>query len=155
MQIKLIAVGKNMPTWVTDGFQEYCQRLPNNYAISLIEITPEKRTKQANLNQIIEKEEAKIEAAIPSNAYTVAFDRIGKRINTRSLATQLHSWHDMNETVCLIIGGPEGLSKKLLNKMNMTWSLSELTLPHPLVRVVVAEQIYRAWSIIVNHPYHR
>ena len=155
MQIHIISVGKSMPSWVTAGYKEYSQRLPADYSLQLTEITAEKRSKNSDLKRIAAKEEDKILAAIPKGSLCIALDRIGKHIDTNSIAQHLQSWHDINQTICLIIGGPEGLSKEFLDKANTIWSLSKLTLPHPLVRVVLAEQIYRAWSIIVNHPYHR
>lgn len=155
MILHLITVGKNMPPWITQGYLEYAQRLPKDYAVQLIEIDAEKRTKKCDIKKIIGTEEQKIRRAIPENAHTIALDRLGKAISTETLAKKLQTWHDTGETVSVIIGGPEGLSKPFLDEMNEIWSLSALTLPHPLVRVVVAEQLYRAWSVCVNHPYHR
>lgn len=155
MQITLIAVGKNMPPWVTVGYLEYAQRMPSNYRVNLIEITAEKRGKNADTAKIIATEELKITASIPKDNYCIALDRIGKIADTKMLAKRLQTWHDNNQEICFIIGGPEGLSDAFLKNANEIWSLSAMTLPHPLVRIVLAEQIYRAWSITVNHPYHR
>lgn len=155
MNIHIISVGKNMPTWVNNGCKEYIPRLPSDYALKLIEVQQEKRSKQADLKKIAEKEESKILAAIPKDSVCIALDRIGKSLNTKTLAKHLHSWHDNSQNICFIIGGPEGLSDAFLKQANIVWSLSELTLPHPMVRVILTEQIFRAWSIIVNHPYHR
>lgn len=155
MKLYIVAVGKNMPAWVSAGFLEYIRRLPADYETRLIEISAEKRTKKADIQKIIATEETKIKAAIPKNALCIALDRMGKTISTEALAENLQTWHDNQEIIYFVIGGPEGLSKNFLNKANAIWSLSALTLPHPLVRVVLAEQLYRAWSMNVNHPYHR
>ena len=153
--ITIIAVGKNMPSWVVEGTLEYTQRMPADYRTQFIEIPLEKRGKNADLTKIIATEENKILAAIPKDSICVALDRIGKTINTITLAKHLQTWHDNRQEICFIIGGPEGLSEAFLKKTNLVWSLSAMTLPHPLVRIVLAEQLYRAWSITVNHPYHR
>lgn len=153
--ITIIAVGKNMPSWVNEGVNEYTQRMPADYKTCFIEIPLEKRGKNADLQKIIRIEEDKILSAIPKGALCIPLDRIGKTINTVTLAKQLQTWHDNRQEICFIIGGPEGLSEAFLKKATVVWSLSAMTLPHPLVRIVLAEQLYRAWSITVNHPYHR
>ena len=155
MQIKLIAVGTKMPEWVTQGYQEYQSRLPKDYQLSLHEIPATKRAKSADIAQIILQEQFLIDKAIPSNSLTIALDRCGISFNTHELAHSMLNWHDQNQDICIIVGGPEGLSKDWLNHAHAVWSLSELTLPHPMVRIIIAEQIYRAWSILNNHPYHR
>lgn len=155
MKINIIAVGKNMPTWVSDGYAEYANRMPADYRVTLIEISPEKRTKNSDIAKIIALEETKITAAIPKGCYCIALDRIGKTMDTKTLAKRLQTWHDSQQEICFVIGGPEGLSEAFLKTANEIGSLSALTLPHPLVRIVLAEQIYRAWSITINHPYHR
>lgn len=155
MNIHIIAVGKSMPSWVNEGFTEYAGRMPSNYQTTLTEISPEKRGKNTAISQVMLAEETRINAGIPKDSYCIALDRIGKTINTITLAKQLQTWHDNRQTICFIIGGPEGLSEPFLKKAHEVWSLSAMTLPHPLVRIVLAEQIYRAWSITVNHPYHR
>ena len=144
-----------MPAWVTAGFEDYTNRMPSNYRVQLIEITAEKRGKNADIQKITQREETKIDAAIAQSDYCIALDRTGKSLDTKTLAKHLQTWHDNQQSICFVIGGPEGLSEPFLKKANAVWSLSEMTLPHPLVRVVLAEQIYRAWSIVVNHPYHR
>lgn len=155
MIITIIAVGKNMPAWVTAGFAEYSDRMPAHYRVKLIEITAEKRGKNADISRISAYEETKITAAIPKNNYCVALDRIGKTLDTKTLAKRLQTWHDNTQEISFIIGGPEGLSDHFLKSADEIWSLSAMTLPHPLVRIVLAEQIYRAWSITINHPYHK
>lgn len=155
MQITIIAVGKNMPAWVTAGFLEYADRMPSDYAIRLIEIPLEKRLKNSDIDKIITTEEAKISAAIGKDDYCIALDRIGKTRDTKTLAKHFQTWHDNRQSICFVIGGPEGLTETFLKRADDIWSLSAMTLPHPLVRIVLAEQIYRAWSITINHPYHR
>lgn len=155
MLIKIIAIGKHMPAWITAGFEEYANRIPSNYRIQLIEIVAEKRTQNADTQKIMQLEEKKISAVTTQSDYCIALDRLGKSLDTKTLAKHLQTWHDNQQSICFVIGGPEGLSTTFLKKVNGVWSLSSMTLPHSLVRVVLAEQIYRAWSIIVNHPYHR
>ena len=155
MLIHLIAVGKHMPNWVYEGCDTFKNRLPKDYQLKITEIAAEKRTKSANLDQLIQREEAKIAAHIPKDALCIALERTGTALSTKTLANHLKKWHDNNQDICFVIGGPEGLTPQFCQQANAVWSLSELTLPHPLIRVVLAEQIYRAWSIIMNHPYHR
>lgn len=155
MLIRLIAVGNKMPDWVTAGYEEYAKRLPAGYTLKLVEITPEKRGKQADINRITEKEGEKILATIKPGNLIVALDVQGQSWSTEQLATSVQTWHSENRDVDLLVGGPDGLAPACVQKAHLKWSLSRLTLPHPLVRIVVAEQLYRAWSILQNHPYHR
>jgi 23S rRNA (pseudouridine1915-N3)-methyltransferase len=155
MLIRLIAVGNKMPDWVETGFQEYAKRLPAGYTLKLIEISPEKRSKQSDIKRITEKEGEKILALLKPENLIIALDIPGQRWSTEQLAKSLHNWHAESQNVDLLVGGPDGLSPACLQKARLKWSLSPLTLPHPLVRIIVAEQIYRAFSIIQNHPYHR
>lgn len=155
MQIDLIAVGKKMPTWIESGFKEYAKRLPKNINFKLIEITPATRSKNNNADNYKQKEQEKIEAALSPKSIIIALDERGKSINSQQLANQLQTWNDDNQHISLIIGGADGLSESLKKKATQLWSLSAMTLPHGLVRVMMAEQIYRAWTITQNHPYHR
>ena len=155
MQIDLIAVGKRMPAWIESGFKEYAKRLPKNINFKLIEITPATRGKNNSTENYKQKEEENINAALSKDSLMVIFDEHGKAINSQSLAKQLQTWNDEQQHISLIIGGPDGLSDSIKKKANQTWSLSEMTLPHGLVRVMVVEQLYRAWTITQNHPYHR
>lgn len=155
MHIDIIAVGKQMPKWVEMGVADYLSRLPRQISTRLIEIAAEKRGKNADVSRILSAEEKKINDAITPGTVVVALDRLGKAVSTKQLAVTLQDWFDDQQTVAIIIGGPEGLTTDFLQKANMIWSISALTLPHPLVRVVLSEQIYRAWSITINHPYHR
>ncbi len=142
-----------MPEWVNAGFAEYMKRLPVDYQLRLIEIPSLKRTKSSNLEQLLQIEGERLLAA--ATQPIIALDRQGKALNTKQLAQELQTWHDYGSEPSFLIGGPEGLSKACLDRSEKIWSLSDLTFPHPLVRILMAEQIYRAWSIISHHPYHR
>lgn len=155
MKISLIAIGTKMPQWVTLGFQEYCQRLPKDYSLQLIEIPAEKRPKTFDVVRLLEREGEHMRALIPKNNLVIALTERGQSWNNEELSQKLHNWHDEGQDISLLIGGPEGLAPACLNAASYHWSLSPLTLPHPLVRIIVAEQIYRSWSIIQGHPYHR
>ena len=144
-----------MPSWVVEGYKEYAGRMPPECALNLIEIPAEKRAKGADLKRISEKEGKRVLGAIPKNCQVIALEIQGKMFSTEKLATQLENWMQDGRDVALLIGGPEGLSQECLKKAEQHWSLSPMTMPHPMVRVVLAEQIYRAWSILKNHPYHR
>lgn len=155
MAIKLVAVGRNMPSWVSQGFADYAKRLPPEFSLDLLEIRPENRGKNDNIAKIIEREGEKLLDAVPPQHTLVALDERGTAWNTQQLATHLQDWREQQQKLCLIIGGPDGLSAACRQRADHIWSLSPLTLPHPLVRVIIAEQVYRAWSILTNHPYHR
>jgi 23S rRNA (pseudouridine1915-N3)-methyltransferase len=155
MIIRLIAVGHKMPAWVETGYHEYARRMPRECRLGLIEIAAAKRGKQADIARIMAKEAEAVKAAIQPGDYVVALDVLGKAWSTPELAEQLSRWQDQGRNVSLLVGGPEGLTPELRSMADQKWSLSALTLPHPLVRVVVAEALYRAWTVTVNHPYHR
>ncbi|MDH5766317.1 MAG: 23S rRNA (pseudouridine(1915)-N(3))-methyltransferase RlmH [Gammaproteobacteria bacterium] len=155
MKIHLLAVGQKMPSWVEQGYLEYAQRLPSEAKLELKEIAPGKRGKNADLKRIIQEEGQRIIANIPKNSYKVVLDVKGKPWSTEQLAEQLGQWMQSGQDICLMVGGPEGLSDECRMLGQEYWSLSSLTFPHPLVRVIVAEQLYRAWAILKNHPYHR
>lgn len=155
MKIKLIAIGTKMPSWVTAGYLEYAERLPKDFRVELLEIPAQKRTKQSNLTALLKQEGEALLAACPKGSYVVALDRVGEALDTKRLASKLQSYHDQSIELALLIGGPEGIPADVLQRAQERWSLSMLTLPHPIVRIVVAEQIYRAWSLLNHHPYHR
>jgi len=155
MQITLIAVGVKMPAWVTDAFDIYQKRMPKQCQLKLVEIAAKHRGKNADIPRILRDEAAAISAVIPTGTLTIALDRKGKNIDTLGLSNDMRKWIDENQDVALLIGGPEGIDPQLIAKANQTWSLSKLTFAHPLVRIMVAEQVYRAWSILANLPYHR
>lgn len=155
MRLHLIAVGNRMPDWVDAGYAEYAKRLPADCALVLHEIAPGKRTKGADLERARHEEGEKMLAALPKGAYVVALEVGGRAWTTQDLAQRLTEWRQGGRDVALLVGGPEGLAEACRARADAEWSLSRLTLPHPLVRIVLAEQIYRAWSIIQGHPYHR
>jgi len=155
MKINVIAVGQKMPVWVEQGYNEYGRRLTQDCKLELCEISASKRGKNSDLEKIREEEGDKIIAAIGKGNKVIALEVKGKPWSTEQLADQMRSWLQGGQDISLLIGGPEGMSQKCRNRADQLWSLSPLTLPHPLVRVLIAEQLYRAWSITKNHPYHR
>ncbi|MCK5718483.1 MAG: 23S rRNA (pseudouridine(1915)-N(3))-methyltransferase RlmH [Thiomargarita sp.] len=155
MQIDIICVGHKMPTWIEIGFTEYAKRFPKPYRINLIEISLRKRTKNSDLKQLKFQEGEQMLAKVAKNARIIVLDEQGELWNSTQLSQQLNNWQQNYSKLALLIGGPEGLSTHCLEQAQQHWSLSKLTLPHQLVRIVVAEQLYRAWSLLNNHPYHR
>ena len=155
MRIKLIAVGTKMPSWVNEGFKEYQKRLIQDIVLDLHEIPAGKRGKNADVVRITEKEGEQMIAAVGPNDRIIALDVKGKRYTTDKMAGRLEELLPEGRHISLFIGGPEGLSPECLQRADEKWSLSDLTLPHPLVRVMLAEQLYRCWSVIKGHPYHR
>lgn len=155
MRLHLIAVGNRMPGWVDEGYQEYARRLPPECALQLHEIVAGKRGKNADIVRLTRQEGEKMAAAIPKGARVVALEVKGKPWSTEQLSARLEHWLGDGRDVALLVGGPEGIEPELSASADERWSLSPLTLPHPLVRIVVAEQIYRAWSLLKGHPYHR
>lgn len=144
-----------MPDWVNKGYNEYAKRLKGDCRLKLVEINPGKRGKNADLSRIKKEEGARILSAIPKGSLVVALEVKGLSWSTEELSLKLDSWLHGGQDVVLMVGGPEGLSSACLARAEVKWSLSPLTLPHPLVRVLLSEQIYRAYSILKNHPYHR
>ncbi len=155
MRIRLIAVGTKMPGWVEQGVDEYCKRLPPEMKLEIKEIAPGKRGKGADIQRAIQNEGKQILAAIGQYDRVIALDVKGKTWSTEQLATELKDWQREGDDISLLVGGPDGLAPECLQRAHQRWSLSALTLPHPLVRIVFAEQLYRAYTINTNHPYHR
>jgi 23S rRNA (pseudouridine1915-N3)-methyltransferase len=155
VKLQLVAVGTKMPDWVQTGFLEYLRRFPKDMPLELTEVQAGKRGKNADIKRILEKEGEMMLAATGKGNRIVTLDIPGQPWETPHLATQLERWKLDGRDVSLLIGGPEGLSPACKAAAEQSWSLSALTLPHPLVRVLVAESLYRAWSITANHPYHR
>ncbi|ABG40083.1 23S rRNA (pseudouridine-1915-N(3)-) methyltransferase [Paraglaciecola sp. T6c] len=155
MRIQLIAVGSKMPSWVEQGYQQYVKRFPSDMPLSLTEIPAGKRGKNADIKRILHKEGELTMAAIPKGNRIVTLEVTGKPWDTPMLASNMQKWQMDGRDVSLLIGGPEGLAPECIAASEQKWSLSPLTLPHPLVRIIVAESLYRAWSVNTNHPYHR
>ena len=155
MNIHLISVGTKMPPWVTTGYLEYAKRLPAECALKLVEIPAGHRGRSADVKRTLRDEGQRILKAVPNNCRLLALDVRGTAWTSEQLATGLGDWMADGRDLALLVGGPEGLSPECLERAHGRWSLSPLTLPHPLVRVLLAEQLYRAWSILRRHPYHR
>ncbi|WP_438865015.1 23S rRNA (pseudouridine(1915)-N(3))-methyltransferase RlmH [Neptunicella sp.] len=155
MRIQIIAVGSKMPSWVEQGYQEYARRLNADVVLQLTEIPAGKRGKNADITRILHKEGQQMLAAIPKGNRVVTLEVTGKPWTTPTLAKNMADWLMDGRDVSLLIGGPEGLAPECIAIAEQKWSLSALTLPHPLVRIVLAESLYRGWSLNNNHPYHR
>ena len=155
MRITVIAVGGKMPAWVEQGINEYDRRMPRELKIQWREIPLARRGRDTSPGVLRSREGEKILKAIPARDTVIALDVRGKSWSTEQLAEQLRSWQMSGNNYSLLIGGPDGLSTECLERASQRWSLSDLTMPHPLVRILLAEQLYRAWTITANHPYHR
>ncbi|HET8817197.1 MAG TPA: 23S rRNA (pseudouridine(1915)-N(3))-methyltransferase RlmH [Pseudidiomarina sp.] len=155
MRIQLIAVGQKMPDWVSIGYLAYAKRMPAECSLELIEIAAGKRGKNADVARLVKQEGDAMLAACGKGNRIVSLEVTGKAWTTPQLAQRLEAWQMDGRDVSLLVGGPEGLASECTAVADERWSLSALTLPHPLVRVIVAESLYRAWSVNANHPYHR
>jgi 23S rRNA (pseudouridine1915-N3)-methyltransferase len=155
MQLLVAAVGQRMPGWVNEAWAEYSRRMPAGLALSLREIPLEKRGKNADTKRLAATESEALLAALPARARAIALDVRGTTWSTEQLAENLGSWMGDGRDVGFMIGGPDGISPAIMARADERWSFGPLTLPHPLVRVVLAEQLYRAWTITQHHPYHR
>lgn len=155
MVIHFITVGQKMPKWVQDGYQEYAKRLPKACALKLIELPMASRGKSNSVDRMKTEEAKRILEVVPKGARLIVLDEHGQQVTTKGLADKMEDWLASGQDIALIVGGPDGLEKSLIDQAQWKWGLSKLTLPHPMVRILVAEQIYRAWSVIQNHPYHR
>ena len=155
MRIHLLAVGRRMPEWVRTGFAEFAQRLPPECRLELKEIEPGERGKGRDPSRAMTEEGARLLATLPKSVQVIALDERGKEWSSAELAQRLQAWMQDGRDIALLIGGADGLAPEVTARADVRWSLSKLTLPHALVRVLAAEQLYRAWSILKNHPYHR
>lgn len=155
MRIRLIAVGGKMPGWVTEGWNEYAKRLPAELQLELVEIPLVSRRKNADVKRLIQHEGDAMLGRVQPGERIVTLEVNGKPWSSEQLAVELERWQLDARTVNLMIGGPEGLAPQVQARSEQQWSLSPLTLPHPLVRILVSEQLYRANSILSGHPYHK
>lgn len=155
MHSRLIAVGDRQPSWVDSAFDDYVARLPRQWQFRLEIITTAKRRKSAPIDVAIQAESEKILGRIKPAEHVVVLDERGRQFSSKEIAEKLDAWQTVGEDLVFVIGGPDGISDDLLVRANTCWSLSKLTLPHGLARVLFAEQIYRAWSLLTGHPYHR
>jgi 23S rRNA (pseudouridine1915-N3)-methyltransferase len=155
MKIQVLAIGQKMPDWVLQAVDEYTRRMPPHIRVEFREIAAEHRGKNADIKRIMEREGERLLEGIPRGGYVIALDRSGKQLATLEWAEQVKDWMSGGRDIAILIGGPDGLPDNILHKSDAVWSLSRLTFAHPLVRVLLAEQLYRAWSVTENHPYHR
>ncbi|WNK19142.1 23S rRNA (pseudouridine(1915)-N(3))-methyltransferase RlmH [Halomonas piscis] len=155
MRLRLLAVGTRMPGWVEEGVATYRKRLPRDFALEVEEIAPARRGKNTPADRAREQEARRMGERLKGDEHLVALEVSGKPWSTRQLARQAEGWRMEGRDVALLVGGPDGLDPALSARAQSAWSLSPLTLPHPLVRVILAEQLYRAWTLVVGHPYHR
>lgn len=155
MRIRLIAVGSKMPAWVSEGYEEYARRLPADFRLETVELALGHRGKGADLARAIRSEGDAMLAAIPKGDRVVALTLDGRPWSTEQLAEQAEQWRMSGQNLSLLVGGPDGLDPRCVAAADQKWSLSNLTLPHPLVRVLLAEQLYRAWTLLQGHPYHK
>lgn len=155
MRLRIIAVGTKMPDWVEQGYAEYAKRMPRDCVVEMLELPLAQRTKNSDIAKAMEKEGEAMLAAIGKGEQVIALDVKGKPWSTEQLAENMAGWKMSGSNYCLLIGGPDGLAPACLALAASKWSLSPLTLPHPLVRILVIEQLYRACTILQNHPYHK
>lgn len=155
MRLKLICVGQKMPDWVSRGFNDYVRRMPPELPIELTEIAMAHRGKNPDIDRLMKREGEAILATLGDRDRVLALDVGGRSWSTEKLASQLETWQQDGQDVCFLVGGPDGLDQACRQRADQLWSLSDLTLPHPLVRILLAEQLYRAWTVTRNHPYHR
>ncbi len=155
MQVTVIAVGHRMPGWIEEGFREYAKRMPSEWHFSLKELKPVERTGSKTPETAMAAEASRIRSAIPRGARIVALDERGKELSTLQLADSMKHWQQDGRDIVFIIGGADGLDPDLKKQADLLVRLSALTLPHGMVRVLLTEQLYRVFTILQNHPYHR
>ena len=155
MKLTLISLANRPEAWVQQGFDFYSKRFPADWKLELVELKPETRAANKSTESILLAEAQRIELAIPKGAIRVAMDERGRDLTTHQMAKQLLTWHDNSAQLCLIIGSTDGLHDSIKQSCQQQWRLSSLTLPHALAKVMLIEALYRAWSVIVGHPYHR
>lgn len=155
LKITIISLNNKLPDWIITGSNEYLKRFKEGLQVKLIELPLTHRNKNSDINRVLDKESAQLLSSIPNGAFKIALDSRGTSFNSEELALKITKIQQYNSHLCLLIGGPEGLSQEVLNICADKWSLSKLTLPHPLVRIFLLETLYRSWSIMNNHPYHK
>ncbi|RMW99374.1 23S rRNA (pseudouridine(1915)-N(3))-methyltransferase RlmH [Allofranklinella schreckenbergeri] len=154
-KLMIVAVGQKMPAWAQAGYEDYAKRFPPDMRLELRAVKAEPRTSGKTAQQMMAAEAQRMQAQIPPQAHVVALDERGQQGTSMQLAQRLRGWRERGSDVVFLIGGPDGLDGALRDQAHERLRLSDLTLPHPLVRVLLAEQLYRAWSLLMNHPYHR
>jgi len=155
-EIRVISLGTKLPSWVNTAVETYLSRIPSHqFDASLIEIQTRKRSSTTNIKNVLESESEKTLQQIPKGFIHISLDRNGKKLDSVQLAKAMQRWLDDGQNVAISIGGPEGFPSSHFQHCQQIWSLSDLTMAHPVARVVLAEQLFRAWSILTGHPYHR
>ena len=155
MRLRLVCVGQKMTEWVSQGYNEYARRMPPELSLDLVEIPLAHRGKNPDIPRLMQREGDAILSALGPRDRVIALEVGGRNWSTEKLAGQLENWQLGGRDVSFLVGGPDGLADICRDRADQLWSLSALTLPHPLVRILLAEQLYRAWSVTRNHPYHR
>lgn len=155
MRLHLVAIGQRMPDWVTAGFEDYAARMPRDARLHLNALNIPARSRAMDAETLRRHEASALLSAIPQQALVVALDEGGQVVDTAALASRFAGWQQSGRDVAFLVGGANGLEAAVRERADWTWSLSPLTFPHMLVRVLVAEQLYRAWSLLNHHPYHR
>jgi 23S rRNA (pseudouridine1915-N3)-methyltransferase len=154
LKIKIISVGHKMPDWVESACAEYLKRMPREATVEIVEVKPDKRAAGKN-SEVVQEAEAKRILEVVGKDYLIALDERGQEVSTLQLAERMKAWLGGGRDVALVVGGADGLHPDLKARADWLWGLSKLTLPHGMVRVLLAEQLYRAWTVINHHPYHR
>ncbi len=155
MQVRIITIGQRMPAWVEQGCNEYLKRMPREVQVDLVELPLPNRKTNTSVVSLQEQEAKALSGKIQSGDHTIALDERGKQWSSQEWGSQLEQWMQFHPRVNLLVGGPDGLSAGIKKQANQVIALGKMTLPHPLVRIVLCEQLYRAWSIVKGHPYHR
>jgi len=155
MKLRIVAVGTRMPRWVTEAYEEFAKRMPRELPMELVEVKAEPRTTGKSVEVMMALEASRIEAQLTPRTTRIILDERGQDLTTVKLAGQLEKWLDKGDDIAFIIGGPDGLAPELKATAHATLRLTSLTLPHAMVRVLLSEALYRAWSVLKNHPYHR
>jgi 23S rRNA (pseudouridine1915-N3)-methyltransferase len=155
VKARLIAVGERAPQWLAEGYAEYEKRLSHWLPLELVEIAPGLRGKHRDAARATQHEGVRVLAALPKHAHVVVLDGRGKQYSSEQLAQRLEHWRGQGRDLAFLVGGPEGHAAHVVAQADEQWSLGPLTLPHMLVRLLVAEQLYRAAALLANHPYHR
>ena len=154
MKLRILSVGHKMPDWVETACSEYLKRMPREASVEIVEIKPDKRASGKNA-EVVQEAEAKRILEAAGKDYLIALDERGQEVTTVQLAARMETWLTSGRDIALIIGGADGLHASVKSRADWLWGLSKLTLPHGMVRVLLAEQLYRAWTVIQHHPYHR
>ncbi|MCQ8895128.1 23S rRNA (pseudouridine(1915)-N(3))-methyltransferase RlmH [Limnobacter humi] len=155
MKITIIALSHKIEPWAQQAVEQFQKRFPADWKLTIKELKPEDRSAGKAVDQILAKEADRIRAAIPTGSKVVALDERGERLTSKALSDQLLKWHNASEQLTLLIGSADGLDSQLKAQCHALWRISDLTLPHAMVRALLVEALYRAWSIQAGHPYHR